>query len=361
MKNLFNHFNDIEIDITEFEEAEVTELEKAQFKRDLKIQTSKTTLRKWMKGAAAVCFSLGIGTASIIGLSYTTFAHEIPILNSIIKLFSTQDEIMSGYEEFADQQHLVAESNGTTITVNESLFDSKKFLVGYYIETDRDLGEVPVIETTFKVDGRESAIFNTKHMIEKVGPNQYAGLITAILNLSNYLQEAKFEFHISSISSQDKKEMIQGSWDFEINAKATEPKIQIVEAPASKKDDLGIKLNEIIYTPISFIVNYRETMKNENLKEKWDIISSGLKVKDNLGNTYTSALTGGTGHDFEHKEFVFTFEKLHPDAETLIFTPFFQLMEADEIDENGVKIFRDNTNSIKEIIELEDIIVDIPK
>lgn len=361
MKNLFKHFNDIEIDLTEFEEAEVTELEKAQFKRDLRIQTSKTTPRKWMKGAAVVCLSLGIGAASVIGLSYTTFAQEIPVLNSIIKLFSTQEKIISGYEEFADQQNLVAESNGTTITVNESLFDSKKFLVGYYIETDRDLGDSPEIETTFKVDGREYALYNTEHRIEKVGPNQYAGLTTAILNLSNYLQEANFEFHISSILSQDKKEMIQGSWDFEINAKATEPKVQIVEAPASKNADLGIKLNEIIYTPISFIVNYKEMIRNENLKDKWDMISSGLKVKDNLGNTYTSTLTGGIGHDHGDMEFVYTFEKLHPDAETLIITPFFRLMEADEIDENGVKIFRDNTNSIKEKIELEDIIVDIPK
>lgn len=361
MKDLFKHFNDIEIDITEFEEAEVTELEKAQFKRDLRIQTSKTTTRKWMKGVAAVCLSFGIGTASIIGLSYTTFAQEIPIVNSIIKLFSTQDNIISGYEEFAEQQHLVAESNGTTITVNESLFDSKKFLVGYYIETDKDLGESPEIETTFKVDGREHALFSTEHMIEKVGPNQYAGLTTAILHLSNHLQEANFEFNISSISSQDKKEIVKGSWDFEMNAKATEPKVQIVKAPASRKADLGIKLNEIIYTPISFIVNYKETIKNEMLIDKWDIISSGLNAKDNLGNTYTSRLNGGTGNGQGDMEFVFTFEKLHPDAETLIFTPFFRLMEADSIDENGVKYFEDNSNSKKEIIELGDIIVDIQK
>lgn len=101
LKNLFKHFNDIDIDVNEFEEADVTEFEKAQFKRDLKRQVSKTKNRKWMKGVAAVCLSLGIGTASLIGLSYTTFAHEIPIVNSIIKLFSTKDKIISGYEEFA--------------------------------------------------------------------------------------------------------------------------------------------------------------------------------------------------------------------------------------------------------------------
>lgn len=360
MKNLFKHFNDIDIDVNEFEEADVTEFEKAQFKRDLKRQVSKTKNRKWLKGVAAVCLSLGIGTASLIGLSYTTFAHEIPIVNSIIKLFSTKDKIISGYEEFADQQHLVAESNGTTITVNESLFDSKKFLVGYYIETDRDLGEHPEIETTFKVDGREHALFHTEHIIEKVGPNKYAGLTTAILNLSNQLEQANFEFHISSLSNRDTKEMVQGSWDFEIDVKATENKVQFVEAPASKKADLGIKINEIIYTPISFIVNYTETQKNEMLKEKWDVISSDLNVKDDLGNTYTSRLTGGTGNGQGFMEYVFTYEKLHPDANTLIFTPIFKLMEA-EIDENGVKWVNPDSDLKMEIIELSDIIIKIPK
>ena len=361
MKNLFKHFNDIDIDVNEFEEVDVTEFEKAQFKKVLKKQVSNTSSLKWKKTAAAVCLSLSIGAASLVGLSFTTFAQEIPIVNSIIKLFSSTQKIISGYEEFANPQNIVVESNGTTITVNESLFDSKKFLIGYYIETDRDLGDHPQIEGSFKVDGREHALFNAEHDIKKVGENQYAGLTTAILPLSDSLQQANFEFDISSLTSKDNLQTIEGSWNFEVFAKATETTVQKVEAPASTKDDLAVKIQQITYTPISFIVNYDETIKNQALREKWDFVFSELNAKDDLGNTYRSRMNGGTGEAEGQTEIMFTFEKLHPDAKTLTFTPFFRLMEADSTDANGVKHVAYDSDSPKEIMELEEITIKVPK
>ncbi|MGN7476952.1 DUF4179 domain-containing protein [Solibacillus silvestris] len=360
MKNLFKHFNDIDIDVYEFEEADVTEFEKAQFKKDMKNRISKTKSRKWMKGAAAVCLSLGIGAASLAGLSYTTFAQEIPIVNSILKLFSDKEEILAGYEELAERQNLTAENSGVKITVNESLFDSKVFFVGYLIETDKDLGETPQLTTEFKVNGQEHALFDTVNRIEKVGENQYAGLTSAILPLTESLQEADFEFHISKLASRDEKEFIEGNWNFEVYAKATENTVQIVERE-SEKEDMGIRLDKVTYTPISFMVNFKENVKNKLLQEKWDFVVSGFKVTDDLGNTYRSRMNGGIGELPGDLEYMFTYEKLHPDAKTLTFTPFFDLMEADEVQENGV-LFRDyDSNAPKETMMLDDIIIEIPK
>ena len=218
MKNLFKHFNDIDIDVNEFEEVEVTEFEKAQYKKNVKKLISKSKSKQWMKAVAAVCLSLGIGTASVVGLSYTTFAQEIPIFKSIFNIFSSKEsqKILSGYDEFADSQNIVVESNGTTITINETLFDSKKFLVGYYIETDKDLGEIALIDANFHVNESTYGVFHAEHQVEKVGENQYVGLTTAILPLTASLPEANVEFDINSLSSVDNKEIIRGSWNFKM-------------------------------------------------------------------------------------------------------------------------------------------------
>ena len=353
MKNLFKHFNDIDIDVNEFEQVDVTEFEKAQYKKDLKSKVSKTKSRIWMKSAAAVCLTLGISTASIVGLSYTTFAQEIPIINSIIKLFSDKEQTLTDAKEFVAPLNLENESNGITITINESLFDSQKFYVGYSIETDKDLGENPRIKGGFKLNGQEYALHQDDyHLIEKVGENQYAGLSTAILPITNLLQEdtslqeANFEFFITNLTSEDQTEIIDGNWNFELYAEAVENSVQFVEG-ISQQEDLSVKLNKITYTPFSFTVNFHESIQNESLKENYIMIVSYLDAKDDLGNKYSSRPNGGIGFEEGEKDMSTTFGKLHPNAKKLIFTPHFKLWKADS----------DNF----EIIELEEIIVEIGK
>lgn len=361
MKNLYKQLNDIDIDVSKFEEIEVTEFEKAQYKKDLKNKVSKSKSKIWVKYAAAVCLSLGIGTASIVGLSYTTFAQDIPIINSIIKIFSDKEKTLADAEEFVEPLNMVVESNGTTITINESLFDSNKFTVGYTIETAKDLGDDIQLKGEFTLKGHDYSLHQGDfHRLEKVGENQYVGLSIATLPINTSLQEANFEFNIAKISSEDQKETIDGNWNFNLHAKATENTAHNVHG-VSLKDDLSIQINQITYTPFSFTINYKEVIKNQELIEKWDLIASDLNVKDNLGNTYSSRVDGGSGDVPGEMNIMVTFEKLHPDAKTLIITPSFRLMEAYSVDENGVKMFDYNSDSPKELIELEDIIVEIEK
>ena len=347
MKNLFKHFNDIDIDVNEFEEVEVTDFEKAQYKKDLKSKVSKTKSRKWMKSVAAVCLSLGIGTASIVGLSYTTFAQDIPVINSIIKLLSDKEKTLADSEEYLEPLDLVVEGNGTTIKINESLFDSKKFTVGYTIETEKDLGEVVQIIGGFKMNGQEYALHQDDyHLVEKVGENKYAGLSIATLPITSSLQEANFEFYITSIIGRDNKETIAGNWSFELHAKAPENSVQLVEG-ISQKDNMSVELNKITYTPFSFTVNFHQSVQNLSLRETYYMIVGYIDAKDDLGNTYSSRPNGGTGDAEGEMDMSMTFGKLHPDAKKLIFTPHF-------------KMWKEGSDKM-EIFELEDIVVEIEK
>lgn len=56
MKDLYKQFNDIEIDVDEFEEVEVSEFERAKVKKELinKISTSKQRKGKKLLAAASL-------------------------------------------------------------------------------------------------------------------------------------------------------------------------------------------------------------------------------------------------------------------------------------------------------------------
>ena len=203
MKKLFNHFNEIDINLQEFEEVELSEFEKAQYKDNLRKQIKKNSSQKWKKGIAAAGLAIGIGATSLVGLSYTTFAQEIPFVNSIFKLFSEKEygTTLVGYDKFAEAENMTVESNGTTITITETLLDSKKLFVSYSIETDKDLGPIALIDGSFTLDGRQNSLFHAEHDIDKIAHNKYAGMTTAILPLSHSIDGGTFQFNIRELSN----------------------------------------------------------------------------------------------------------------------------------------------------------------
>ena len=350
MKKLFNHFNDIDINPHEFEVVEVSKFEKEQFKKNLRKQIQKNSAKKWAKGIAAACLALGIGATSLVGLSYTTFAQEIPFVNSIFKLFSEKKygTTLVGYDQFAEAQNMTVESNGITITITETLLDSKKLFVSYSIETEIDLGPVALIDGSFTLDGEQKSLFHAEHNIDKIANNKYVGMTTAILPLSHSIDEGTFQFNIREFSNPENGEVVQGEWNFEIYAEASDTYVQTVNVPKSEKDDLYVEINKITYTPYSFIVNYKEGVHNEMLNKKYNVIYSELLLKDDLGNTYKSKFNGGEG-TLGVTDYMITFGQLHPDAKTLIFTPVFHFKNLNNI-----------YTSI-ETMQLDDIIVEIER
>ncbi|WP_060204532.1 DUF4179 domain-containing protein [Sporosarcina koreensis] len=350
MKKLFNHFNEIDISVHEFDKVEVSEFEKAQYKKDLREQIKKNSSQKWTKGIAAACLAIGIGATSLVGLSYTTFAQEIPFINSIFKLFSEKEygTTLVGYDRFAEAENMTVESNGTTITITETLLDSKKLFVSYSIDTEKDLGPIALIDGSFTLNGEQNSLFHAEHDIYKIAHNKYVGMTTAILPLSHSIDEGTFQFNIRELSNPENGDVVQGEWDFEIYAEASDTIVQTVEVPKSEKNDLNVEINKITYTSYSSIVNYKEGIHNEMLNNKYNVIYSELLLKDDLGNTYKSKFNGGQG-TLGVTNYMITFGQLHPDAKTLIFTPVFHFKNLDNIYESV------------ETMQLDDIIVEIER
>ncbi|WHT48769.1 DUF4179 domain-containing protein [Sporosarcina thermotolerans] len=127
MKDIYDHLNDINMDASQFEEEEVSAAEKAKVMMDLKRKIIKRPKPvRWRKMAVAASISIGLSSAALFGLSFTSFAQEIPIIGQVFKWFN-DDGFFENYSEHANTLSMTQEDNGISITLNEAVFDGKRF------------------------------------------------------------------------------------------------------------------------------------------------------------------------------------------------------------------------------------------
>ena len=109
---------------------------------DLKRKIRRPKPVRWRKIAAAASISIGLSSAALFGLSFTSFAQEIPIIGQVFKWFN-DDGFYENYSEHANALSMTQEDNGISITLNEAVFDGKMLYVTYELLSETDLGDTP--------------------------------------------------------------------------------------------------------------------------------------------------------------------------------------------------------------------------
>ncbi|QUW23102.1 DUF4179 domain-containing protein [Sporosarcina sp. Marseille-Q4063] len=360
MKDVYEHLNDIDMGVSQFEEVEVSEAEREKVKMDLKGKIRKPKPVKWRKMAVAASISIGISAASLFGLSYTSFAQEIPLLGNLFQLFNG-DGLYGSYEENSESLAIAKEDKGINVTMNEVIFDGKALYMTYTIESEVDLGESPELTGIPTILDSPSMIYSTRHELLKSGENKYVGMTIADLLTEDQVDNGKFEFTIESIvpDSAVGTEEIKGNWAFNFELSATDNIEQIVDLSADS-NGVDVIVKKVVYTPMSFLLHYDEELSND-LMQKWDFVRVDIIVKDDLGNVYTNKHNGGYSDSFTQLHHTNTFEKLNPEATKLIVTPVVQLLEADGTAANGSIYRNEGSNAAEEKFQLEDIVIEIEK
>jgi len=358
MKDIYELLNDIDLDISEFEDVKVSQEEREEVKKELKKRMKRRKPSVWKKTMTAASIAIGVSAASLFGLSFTTFAEEIPVIGGIFKLFNDSG-LYEEYDANANKFNLVKEDQGIKVTINEAVFDGRVLYVTYEIESDKDLGPSPEIIGVPKINFSHTFFGGFKKEVKKTDENKYVGMTTGELNLQGKgLEKGNFEFEIEAITPDlESGSEITGTWNFEFDLEAIKNHEQVVELK-SERDGVTFSLERITYTPMSFIINY-DTSFTEEVDGKWDFEFVDIKeVRDNLGNVYLdSSVKGDSNRILYHS---ITVKKLDPDASSLIITPIAELSMADGRDEYGIYRHK-NSKAPIEIFELEPIIVEIEK
>ncbi|MCO0600243.1 DUF4179 domain-containing protein [Peribacillus butanolivorans] len=379
MKDIYELLNDIDIDETEFEEMEVTELEKAKVKRTLKKSISnKKKMKGWQKKVLAASIIFGISTATI-GLSFTASAKSIPSIGDIFSFFGNgntglYDDIKndgkglySDYKNYSNEIGLTEESNGLTFTINDAIYDGKTVTITYTIESEEDLGD-----GSFYIPGpqiKEMKAQAGSDGITKVADKKYVGLLTAS-NLDELKEDTvNIDWDINSISITDTNKEIKGNWNFAFSLKATESNEKVINKSV---DQYGVKVSveKIAISPMSFVVHYNQEV-SDLVKNKWDEVYVELTIKDDLGNVYAGQGNGGKGFGSYNMSWSKTFQKIDQNATKLIATPHLSLRNFTSENHGEVTITEDGKEKVssfptkpssapKELV-LDDIVIDLKK
>ena len=205
--------------------------------------------------------------------------------------------------------------------------------------------------------------------ISKVDENNYVGLITASSFNLNDEDNVNIKWNIDSITIPEKQEEINGNWNFALALEATESNAQLSDCSAEQG---GVKINigKISVTSMSFIVYYDQVV-SEKVRNKWHGVDVDIKIKDDLGNSYSAEGNGGSGDSEGYKmSWSKSFEKLDQNATKLIITPHITLREYTSDNFGSVEITKDGPKEIsipkksgkgKEEFVLEDIIIELKK
>lgn len=133
--NLYEHFNDIDMDMESVNllDIELDELAKKRIKNNLhkSLRNKKSTSKKVIVGAAMVIFFAGVAVVSSPKLA--AFADNIPVLNTLFHEFG--DGYGGGFDNYTEVINKSIVDKGYEVTINEAVMDDFSFKFIYTIKT----------------------------------------------------------------------------------------------------------------------------------------------------------------------------------------------------------------------------------
>ncbi|MDK2562379.1 DUF4179 domain-containing protein [Romboutsia sedimentorum] len=379
MKDIYELLNDVDIDESEFDEIKVNYIEKTKVKRKLKDSIKKDSIKKknnWKK-KAIVAATIGVIATATFGTIFPSYAKNIPIIGDIFRaLDNDRTGLYDNYKENANEINVTKESKGISITVNDAVFDGKTINLTYTIESDKDLGDkISFSGRSIVIKGDEYTGSTGSSQVVKIDKNTYVGQYN--MTISNFVDKPRDSVHLQLnikkliLPNKDTKitKEIKGHWKFDITLDAIKGNTQVINQSV-QKEGATATIKELNINPMSMSMIYSQKISKDIL-DKWDSTYLDIKIKDDLGNSYSGQDNGGSGDIYGNMTWSKTLEKPKENATKLIITPIVELSINTKDNSGGVEYDADgkekpivsklsNDGSKKEIV-LDDIIVELNK
>lgn len=300
-------------EIKDIPEADVSEFEKKQLKKHLLSNKRKAPRLSKIALAAGIL----AGASGIAAIAFPSLASQIPILQDIVTYFEEDELIFSHFSEVAQPLGLTQTSNGSTVEIEEAVYDGTSVTISFALKTETDLGEVPFSTGFLEASGAGGS--GSAVSMNKIDDTTYAGMITMapdfFFGSPNTL---KLSWKPESFEDAEGDKILQGDWSFEFKLKALDSKSVKINEPIRFKGG-EYALNEISLTKLSTVL----TLDAKGIDE--DHYLTEWLLEDDLGNIYPMQF--GTGSD---SSFQFTFEALDPAASAVSVKPIVNYLETPE-------------------------------
>lgn len=362
-KDIYEFFNDMDIDLNDFKEAEVDELEKARVKQMVRERVAKSTGESGSSGggkkekrtfvaAAAAIAVMSVGLCGF-GLAFPAYAKEVPIVGDIFRfLDGGRTGVYDLYTASALNLDMVKADNGIEVTLNQGVYDGRTLSLTYTIKTEKDFGEIPYLDSDINVGFFTQGVGGSEQL-KKVGPGLYVGQSNYTF-FSEKEQEDRdsisFRWRVSGITGRDENagmdqnETTPCKLSYSATLKALDNEAVDIAENQDRAQNVTISLKRLSVTPINTILYYTEETPGYEASGNL-VLDAGQvdwEIKDDLGNVYTYQENGGHGKikgEVFQVENVLTLNRLDPKAKILFITPTLKLVQPQgggvAIDENG--------------------------
>lgn len=306
MKDPFEMLNDIEVDVSDYEEVCLSDVEKKRMKR--RINKKLKGRKVYQKKSFIMIASAAVIMFFIMPFNKYSIA-EVPFVfgKKLEELIDSKGMPLLEYKKTVGE---TVYDNGVEVHLNEVLLDDEELYVNSTFKSTKiDLS---------KASPFLSVYVNGKHygggglQVERINDYTYTFLYTHDIPGVNLSKELDIEIVFKDILLKEEEEFWGGKWKFSVKASGEKLLVDTKTISVDKEFQLEngqyIKVNELKLTPISTRLNF--TIQNDIGYHVF------FNAKDQNGNEldFSSGVT-------DEKNSHMRFEKLDDDVEKIIFTP----------------------------------------
>lgn len=264
MKNLFESLNDEKINLSEFEGAQLADIEKKATKKRIRAKLKNRSGNK--KRILAVAASLAVIT--ILGMNSKYTLADIPIIgNALEKFVYSQEGSLNDYKTVIGES---VKDNGMKVTLNEIILDEGQLLISSTFHTDlsdEDLAYNWFSNIEVYMNGKKSDLGGgggPKRITNSAVDYFWASDIKNI----NLQDNQQFKIVFNNLERSDSKKLIKGKWSFEFTASGEKLMADKKSIPVNKNFTLEngqkVTVEELILTPVSTMITYKmEDISND--------------------------------------------------------------------------------------------------
>lgn len=305
-KNIYDMFNDMEVDLSEFEREEFNDIEKIKIKKKFRQSIGKKNVnsnrKKYISVASIAIVSLGIVSLTPVG----TYASKI--ISDLVYDIKTVLGINTEEEGYIKVINKSITKEDITIRLNEAVLNDDELILSLTTISEENIdrnesigreiapklyinGELidTVISGSLSQVGKKNI---DEVMFCRLDTSKYEGIIDVKLEIDGI---AKYKEEKSKIIKQDS---IEGPFVFDFDFDVSKINTDIKNVDINKEIDLGngekITIDKYVYTPLTQKIVY--TRNEKVIENESDFILKGI---DDLGNPVEFDMYHGTNQKIQ--------------------------------------------------------------
>ncbi|MGE6537319.1 DUF4179 domain-containing protein [Bacillus luti] len=292
--SIYKELNDIQLDITEFEEIPLTKLEEKQWEKRVKNKLRKNKQSKKWFGVAAACMLI---VSITVPIGQTSLAN-MPFIAGLIEKYIDEQQQLD-YFPYKTAIGKTAENKYGKLTLNEVLVDDNKLLISSTFEPakgvkfDYQTYLIPQV----RINGRDFS--NTKDA-QSIEVNNSMFTIYGGVELSEMPQTDELQIEIT-YDTFNKDTVIEQPWIFDIEVSQAqlmkEKQTFDLNETIALYDGNKVIVKKVVSTPISTTIYYDVPQSaNEDIY---------FKIESESGKTYIfkEAFVSNKGGDISFSRF----------------------------------------------------------